>query len=67
MDRSDRALCRIMHEHGMTYQDIAEVVQQSIGIVAAAIRNNYATPDDTGADYDFVDGQTRRDYPPIVS
>ena len=67
MNRSDRALCRIMHEHGMTYQDIAEVVHQTIGIVAAAIRNNYVTPDDTGADYDFVDGQVKRDYPPVVS
>ncbi|KIM75792.1 hypothetical protein PILCRDRAFT_826949 [Piloderma croceum F 1598] len=64
MDRATRALCRIMRAHGKTYQDIANVVSQTTAIVAKAIANDYAQPDDTGTDYDFVDAQTKKEYPP---
>jgi len=63
MDRRDRALCRILFDHGRTYQDIAQVVNQTVGIVSAAVKNNYVVPDDTDADYDFVDAQTKTSYP----
>jgi hypothetical protein len=48
MSRSDRALCRIMRSHGKSYQDIAAVMNQSMGIVGAAIKNSYLRPDDAG-------------------
>lgn len=67
MSRSDRALCRIMHSHGKTYQDIAEVVCRTVSIVATAVKNCYLRPDDATADYDFVDAQTKRMYPPKPS
>jgi hypothetical protein len=56
-----------MHSHGKTYQDISDLVHQSLWVVTSAVKNNYAKPDDTEADYDFVDGKTRREYPPMVS
>jgi len=64
MDRRERALCRIMRSHGETFQDIADVVNRSLGVVAGAIKNSYLTPDDTGLDYNFVDEETKRKYPP---
>jgi len=64
MNRRDRALCRILFNHGMAYQDIGEVVNKKIWVVSTAIKNSYATPDDTDADYDFVDAQTKANYPP---
>jgi hypothetical protein len=67
MDRATRALCRILRAHGKTHQDIANVVGQSTAIVAKAIVNDYAQPDDAGTDYDFVDAQTKKEYPPKVS
>jgi hypothetical protein len=56
-----------MRGHGKTHQDIANVVGQSTWTVAKAIGNDYARPDDIGADYDFVDAETKKEYPPKVS
>jgi hypothetical protein len=55
-----------MHGHGKTYQEIATTVKQTIGVVTTAIRNHYVIPDNIAADYKFVDGATRRMYPPEV-
>lgn len=67
MDRGDRALCRIMRSHGATFQDIADEVNRSLGVVASAIKNSYLLPDDTETDYDYVDEETKRKYPPKVN
>ncbi|KAF7321900.1 hypothetical protein MKEN_00712200 [Mycena kentingensis (nom. inval.)] len=70
LNRTQRAMCRIVAAHGWKAPDIAYVFNVSLEPVRRALVNNERyckrpPPDDVAMDYDVVDDEFALTYPPI--
>ncbi|KAJ7443216.1 hypothetical protein B0H11DRAFT_2093083 [Mycena galericulata] len=66
LNREGRAICRIVHAHDWKISDICIIFGGQIHrAVSRAIENAYKPPDNTLDDYDHVDAEFRKKYPPL--
>ncbi|KAF7377512.1 hypothetical protein MSAN_00173300 [Mycena sanguinolenta] len=66
LDRTGRAICRVVYPHVLNYSVIARVFGVGHTIIRRAVKNLYATDDNPEEDYDYVGEDYRRQYPPLV-
>ncbi|KAJ7776625.1 hypothetical protein DFH07DRAFT_951757 [Mycena maculata] len=65
LDRTGRAICRIMYPYIGSYTKIGLIFGVSRQRVSKAVRNGYAPPDDVSRDYDYAGSDFMTEYPPI--
>jgi hypothetical protein len=56
-----------MSDYGVSEKTIATKFNRSVDYIRRVIANDARTPDALDEDYDHVDEDTKRDYPPRVS
>lgn len=59
-------MCRILHNHGVSADELATKYQRSLDYIGRIIHNDSSIQDDSDDDYNFVDAQTKVAYPPKV-
>ena len=64
---TERALCRVMYDHGVGEEEIARKMARKVNCIQRTIKNNYQSPDNMDRDYSLLSGDMRRKYPPSVS
>ncbi|KAJ7672928.1 hypothetical protein B0H17DRAFT_1083353 [Mycena rosella] len=65
LNRKGRAICRIVSAHGWTLSQIMHIFRVPEKPISKALKNLYSPNDDTGKDYDFVDAEFRKKFPPL--
>ncbi|KAJ7477333.1 hypothetical protein FB451DRAFT_1557156 [Mycena latifolia] len=65
LNRTGRAICRIVHAHGWTQANISKIFRVPPKQIRKALQNTYAPPDNTGEDYDYVDSEYTEKFPPV--
>ncbi|KAJ7503464.1 hypothetical protein B0H11DRAFT_2357766 [Mycena galericulata] len=65
LDRTGRAICRIVHPYLNNYTKIAAVFGITHTRVRRAVLNQYTPPDDVLKDYEYAGQEFRDGYPPL--
>ena len=65
--KGPRATIRIMYDYGVSEKTIATKFNRSVDYIRRVITNDARTPDALDEDYDYVDEETKTDYPPRAS
>jgi Tc3 transposase len=63
----ERALCRVMYDHGVEEEEIARKMARKVHCIQRTIKNDYRSPDNMNRDYSLLSDDMRRKYPPLVS
>ncbi|KIM71340.1 hypothetical protein PILCRDRAFT_830406 [Piloderma croceum F 1598] len=61
----ERALCRVMYDHGVDEEEIARKMARKVHCIQRTIKNDYRSPDNMDRDYSLLSSEMRRKYPPL--
>ncbi|KAJ7838831.1 hypothetical protein B0H13DRAFT_2056528 [Mycena leptocephala] len=63
LNRKGRAICRIVHRHGWTFDKIGSIFRLPRGSIVRAVQNSYSPPDNVINDYKYADQEFRAKFP----
>lgn len=67
LSREERALCRVMYDHGATQQEIARKMARKVHCIQKTITNSYRSPDNVDQDYTIISDEMQIKYPQMVN
>jgi hypothetical protein len=64
--QEERALCRVMYDHGVSVEEIARMMARTVHCIGRTIRNDYQSPDNMDRDYALLSDGMKKKYPRLV-